>query len=326
MARQTRFIQTETDLQRLMNLLPTQEISRFARTQGPELQERFRTQLIDPARAELESLGRGVRQLRRPPERDQEIREGLTPQELFRAKAGAQGIEQGILRSMSGAQVTPQEREQMIREIQGQRRTQQAIGEIGVSPEEQQQLQQIEQGIQQAQMMMQQALSQPAATMKNLATQVKQGIQQAAQLFQGQFPISQQFGVVNKALYSNITSGARHLGLDIAMPVGTTLNMPVAGNIRVGVDPRGFGANIIITGQDGTTYRFSHLSAISDAVRQAAQAGGILPAGTPFGQSGGRPGAPGAGRTTGPHLDITVKQKGRFVDPLTMNAIKQTLL
>ncbi|MEZ5230266.1 MAG: M23 family metallopeptidase [Acidimicrobiales bacterium] len=66
---------------------------------------------------------------------------------------------------------------------------------------------------------------------------------------------------------------------------------------------------VIITGTDGATYTYCHLSAV------AVAAGDDVTAGQAIGLSGGQPGAPGAGNTTGPHLHLGIRVYGQSVCP-----------
>ena len=142
---------------------------------------------------------------------------------------------------------------------------------------------------------------------------------------EGKFNVTQGFGVFNPALYSGITKGARHLGLDIGVPQGTQLRLPVSGSVEIGIDPRGFGAWVRVKGDDGATLRFSHLSQINPAIARAAKTGEKIAAGTIFGLSGGLPRTKGAGNTTGAHLDVTARQGGKFIDPLKLESVRRAL-
>jgi murein DD-endopeptidase MepM/ murein hydrolase activator NlpD len=142
----------------------------------------------------------------------------------------------------------------------------------------------------------------------------------------GEYPITQGFGNYNPALYSGITKGAKHLGVDLGVPQGTELRLPISGNVEVGIDPRGFGAYVKVKGDDGAEYRFSHLSQINPAIARAAETGKKIAAGTAFGISGGARGTAGAGNTTGAHLDITARdQRGNYIDPMKIDTIRRAL-
>jgi murein DD-endopeptidase MepM/ murein hydrolase activator NlpD len=146
-----------------------------------------------------------------------------------------------------------------------------------------------------------------------------------SRMFEGNFPVSQTFGTKN-TLYSGLTKDSRHLGLDVAIPEGTPLRVPVSGKISVGYDPKGFGLNVVILGDNGTEYRFSHLSKLSPAIIDAIRQGRRIGAGTIFALSGGVQGRPGAGNTTGAHLDVTTKRGGEFVNPEKLASIRRAIL
>lgn len=103
---------------------------------------------------------------------------------------------------------------------------------------------------------------------------------------------------------------------DAAVPVGTPVFAIVAGTVtsavRAGVfpaDPNRCGNTVAIAGIDGVTYTYCHLSVFAVETEQ------VVGAGTLIGLSGGAPGAPGAGNTTGPHLHLSVHVSGVSVCP-----------
>ena len=106
---------------------------------------------------------------------------------------------------------------------------------------------------------------------------------------------------------------------DIGMPVGTPLFAMVDGRVataigKAGIYPAsgGCGNTIIIAGIDGATYTYCHRSAVAVAV------GADVTAGQALGLSGGEPGTPGAGNTTGPHLHLGIRAYGQAVCPQSL--------
>ena len=71
---------------------------------------------------------------------------------------------------------------------------------------------------------------------------------------------------------------------------------------------------VVVDHGNGWTSSYSHLSAIH--VREGQGVG----RGTPIALSGGTPGHPGAGRSTGPHLHYAIKHRGQPVDPVPITA------
>ena len=69
------------------------------------------------------------------------------------------------------------------------------------------------------------------------------------------------------------------------------------------------GNTVVIAGVDGATYTYCHLSAVAVNTNDQVEAGQAI------GLSGGRPGAPGAGNTTGPHLHLSIRAYGQEVCP-----------
>jgi len=172
-----------------------------------------------------------------------------------------------------------------------------------------------------------QALSQKAQEPVSRAQQAAQKLMEGGSKLFGtpvNTRISQAFGNISP-LYKGVTKGSRHLGVDIAVNAGTPLQLPVSGKVVVGNDPGGFGAYVKVLGTDGTEYRFSHLSEVSPQIIEAANRGLRVQEGTIFAKTGGVPGTQGSGRTTGAHLDITAKQKGKFVDPMGLDSVRRAL-
>lgn len=103
---------------------------------------------------------------------------------------------------------------------------------------------------------------------------------------------------------------------DAPVPVGTPVFAVTDGTVataaEAGVypaDPNRCGSTLVIAGVDGADYVYCHLSAL------AVTAGQTIAAGTLVAYSGGQPGAPGAGNTTGPHLHLAIQIAGSAVCP-----------
>ena len=109
--------------------------------------------------------------------------------------------------------------------------------------------------------------------------------------------------------FGEARAGHQHAGVDIATPVGTPVRAPAAGTIDVAGQRQGYGNAIYINFGGGTTGRFGHLSKFNVKPGDRVEAGDII------GESGGAPGEPGSGRSTGAHLHYEVRQNGRAVDP-----------
>lgn len=109
-----------------------------------------------------------------------------------------------------------------------------------------------------------------------------------------------------------------HHGVDIGVPVGTTIVSAINGKVTHAAndDPDGFGSWIEVTGPGGISIRYGHLSHIG------AKVGDTVRAGQPLGKSGGAKGADGSGDSTGPHLHFEVRQGGKSIDPMHYLAIK----
>lgn len=103
------------------------------------------------------------------------------------------------------------------------------------------------------------------------------------------------------------TTGQRsfHAGVDIALPEGTPLKAPIAGQLHRWTDPNSGHAIAIHGWLHGQPARvvYAHLAGWT-------QTPPIVPAGTVIALSGR------TGRVTGPHTHVQVWMNGRPVDPL----------
>ena len=91
------------------------------------------------------------------------------------------------------------------------------------------------------------------------------------------------------------------VGIDISLPVGTPLYALVNGQVVWAGESGdcGYGLAIRNPGQQASI-TYCHLSALH------VRAGDEVPAGGPLGLSGGQPGTPGSGNSTGPHLHLHI--------------------
>lgn len=132
-------------------------------------------------------------------------------------------------------------------------------------------------------------------------------------------------GAIVAAAKGRITSGigkrtvmgkpGYHQGLDIGIPVGSPVRASLAGEvIRSVPDNPTAGKYIEILHDNGDVSRYLHLSKASVGVGDQVETGEVI------GLSGGARGAPGSGRSTGPHLHWEVWEdggfkKGNLIDP-----------
>jgi murein DD-endopeptidase MepM/ murein hydrolase activator NlpD len=98
------------------------------------------------------------------------------------------------------------------------------------------------------------------------------------------------------------TSG--HRGIDIAAPSGTPVYAAHSGKVirASNTDPKGYGNNVVIQGDDRYYSWYAHLSAFRTKVGERLLRGSLL------GLSGGAKGDPGAGGSTGPHLHFAISK------------------
>ena len=97
-----------------------------------------------------------------------------------------------------------------------------------------------------------------------------------------------------------------HKGLDLALPVGTPLPAIGAGRITEVAEDGVFGRYVTYQLDSGEVIRYAHMKA--DAPFLVAEGQRIVP-GQTVGISGN------TGRSTGPHLHVSVQVGGNYVDP-----------
>lgn len=106
--------------------------------------------------------------------------------------------------------------------------------------------------------------------------------------------------------------GSYHVGTDFGIPQGTQLRATIDGTISRWTDQ--YGAYIIdIRADDGLIVRNGHLSRIDVSNGQRVKAGQVI------GLTGGIPGTPGAGWSTGAHLHWELRRGTSWIDPRNLN-------
>lgn len=95
-----------------------------------------------------------------------------------------------------------------------------------------------------------------------------------------------------------------HSGLDIACPMGTPIRNIYTGTVIAMTRTNIGGNEIWVSAQDGRVYAYWHLSHYADV-----KVGQIVSTGQVIGYVGS------TGKSTGPHLHLTVKENGINVDP-----------
>lgn len=103
-----------------------------------------------------------------------------------------------------------------------------------------------------------------------------------------------------------------HAGIDFACPVGTQAQSITDGVIsKIANDPM-LGESIRVNTAGGREWVYGHLSQVNVTYGQHVSSGDVL------GLTGGIPGTPGAGHSTGPHIHISMLQNGQMIDPTQM--------
>jgi murein DD-endopeptidase MepM/ murein hydrolase activator NlpD len=111
-----------------------------------------------------------------------------------------------------------------------------------------------------------------------------------------------------------IGASTEHNGIDIGIPVGTDVRSVADGKVVAVWDDTTYGGgySIRIEHDGGLGSGYCHLS------EQLVKKGDLVKAGQVIARSGGLKGAPGAGKSSGPHLHLTIRQFGVAIDPLTV--------
>ncbi|RJP27669.1 MAG: hypothetical protein C4527_12755 [Candidatus Omnitrophota bacterium] len=97
-----------------------------------------------------------------------------------------------------------------------------------------------------------------------------------------------------------------HNGVDIAVPIGTSILPIKPGIVTYAGELRGYGQMVEVDHGDNTISRYGHLAAL------LVSAGDKLQPNAPVGLSGD------TGLSTGPHLHLEIIRNGRTIDPLTI--------
>ncbi|MBI1908104.1 peptidoglycan DD-metalloendopeptidase family protein [Candidatus Uhrbacteria bacterium] len=101
-----------------------------------------------------------------------------------------------------------------------------------------------------------------------------------------------------------------HSGLDIAIPVGTSVEASAPGYVAWARTGRQYGNYVMIIHANGMATLYAHLMRIDVVPDQ------YVTRGDQIGLSGGKPGMAGAGLSTGPHLHFEIRKDGIPVDPM----------
>lgn len=119
-----------------------------------------------------------------------------------------------------------------------------------------------------------------------------------------QYPVTQEYGTTDFARTSGFYQSGSHPGLDIGVPLGTTIYAPVAGTVEVAGDYGGYGLAVGIRTGDGHFVLLGHLGEVH------VKPGQVVSPGTVIGKSGN------TGASTGPHLHVEVRTpSGATIDP-----------
>lgn len=106
--------------------------------------------------------------------------------------------------------------------------------------------------------------------------------------------------------------GSYHVGTDFGIPQGTQLRATIDGTVSRWTDQ--YGAYIVdIRADDGLLVRNGHLSRIDVSNGQRVKAGQVI------GLTGGIPGTPGAGWSTGAHLHWELRRGTSWIDPRNLS-------
>ncbi len=102
-----------------------------------------------------------------------------------------------------------------------------------------------------------------------------------------------------------------HGGLDIAVPVGTSVEASAPGYVAWARTGTQYGNYVMIIHANGMATLYAHL------MRMDVVADQFVSRGQQIGLSGGKPGMQGAGLSTGPHLHFETRKNGIPADPMS---------
>ena len=123
--------------------------------------------------------------------------------------------------------------------------------------------------------------------------------------------VSSKFGIREDPISGKNT---QHNGVDIAMPMGTPVFPVAKGEVIAQTTGGDAGTYVSIEHPDGKVSEYMHLS------RASVKVGDLVSESTEIGKSGGAKGDKGAGKSTGPHLHLQIRDSkgGQFIDPVSL--------
>ena len=114
-------------------------------------------------------------------------------------------------------------------------------------------------------------------------------------------PVTSPFGLRDNSMHPGISKN--HKGIDYGLPEGSPVYAVADGVVKEVGSGTGYGNFVLIKHADGSTSRYAHLQ------KALVSRGDHVVAGQQIAKSGGKPGSPGAGNSTGPHLHFEMTDK-----------------
>lgn len=109
-----------------------------------------------------------------------------------------------------------------------------------------------------------------------------------------------------RGLASGDPSQESHVGLDLAVPIGSEVRATGTGTVRNTGTDAAYGLFVLLDHGDGYESMYGHLSRVLVARGESVQAGQLIAL------------TGNTGRSTAPHLHFEMRVRGRTVDPLTL--------
>ncbi|HCC83794.1 TPA: hypothetical protein DEP96_03010 [Candidatus Uhrbacteria bacterium] len=154
-----------------------------------------------------------------------------------------------------------------------------------------------------------------AAQINNLQNSIEEKLAKNDQVGEGSSEMTWPLRGIITTLFHDPTYPFRrmfeHSGLDIALPVGSSVKAAAPGYVAWAKTGSQYGNYVMIIHTNGMATLYAHM------MRMDVKPDQYVARGEQIGLSGGKPGMQGAGLSTGPHLHFEVRKNGIPVNPMS---------